>query len=238
MRFLIVLMILFSLWVCLAPFSHSETVKMANDIEKPETSAAANPAPQIGSWVEAVQGLQSPIATVRKTAEEAAKTVGRNLGDYIRGKVEQQRNMEMVQRFDQATAEGLAGFALPPEDRRRLVKRIEQAYIEDAGNKTFQLDQYHFYDLPNVLKKEYSLLTLERAESGTVDTFDLKGNLKTRWTVQHGKKEGAATTFYPDGEIHYIDIYENDRRVSRKKYDAEGQLVFEQQYSYTNTKSP
>lgn len=82
------------------------------------------------------------------------------------------------------------------------------------------------------VRKEYSQLELERTEEGMVDTYEKNGKLKTRWTLQDGSAHGPAITYYDDGEIKYIDLYEDGRRLSRKKYNRDGRLIFEQPYTY------
>lgn len=240
MSFFIFLMIVLSLWVSTAPFAHPDTFKTDS-----ARTTAAKPS-EIGQLLDAgasqaleatAEEIGNPIITMRKTAEVAARTVGKSLGQYIRGKVQHQKNMELLQRFDDALYENLLGLKLTAPERQKLVRSIEHAYIEDAESGKNQLDQFHFYDLPQLIKKEYSMIELERAEQGTVDTFNERGKLKTRWTMADGKLEGPAITYYEDGEIKYIDIYQEGRRVSRKKYNRDGQMVFEQQYSYENAKT-
>jgi antitoxin component YwqK of YwqJK toxin-antitoxin module len=239
MRLFIVLMIIVSLWVCTAPLSHPETIKFASDVKS--ESVSSDKSSQIGQLLDAgtAQAIQaagneieSPIATVRKTAEVAAKTIGKSLGNYIRGKVQHQKNIEMLQRFDGALTESMMGLRLSPQERSKLIQSIERAYIEDAESGKYELDQLHFYDLPNLVKKEYSEIEIARTEEGTVDSFNDRGELKTRWTIREGKPHGPAVTYYSDGEIKFIDIYEDGRRISRKKYNRDGQLMFEQQYNY------
>lgn len=233
MRLIIVVMIMFSLWVCAAPLSHPETVKTP--------SASSNQSSQVGQLLDAsaAQAIETAgeeitgqIITVRKTAETAARTVGKSLGNYIRGKVQQQKNIELLQRFNLALTENMAGLRLTPLERQQLVRRIEHAYVDDAETGNYKLDQLHFLDLPNVVKREYSQIEMARTQEGTVDTYTDKGLLKTRWTLQDGKQHGPAITYYDDGEIKFIDLYENGRRMSRKKYNRDGQMMFEQQYSY------
>jgi hypothetical protein len=238
MSYFIVLMIVLSLWVSTAPFAHPETLKSDSGSASARTS-------EIGRLLDAgtAQALETtaeeighPIVTMRKTAEVAARTVGKSLGQYIRGKVQHQKNMELLQRFDNALYESLLGLRLTMPERQKLVRSIERAYIEDADSGKNQLDQFNFYDLPQLVKKEYAQIELERTEQGTVDTFNERGKLKTRWTMVEGKPEGPAITYYEDGEIKYIDIYQQGRRISRKKYNRDGQMVFEQNYSYEAVK--
>ncbi len=42
------------------------------------------------------------------------------------------------------------------------------------------------------------------------------------------KKEGECKTYYDTGNIKHIDVYKDGKRVSRKKYDRQGNLASEQ----------
>jgi len=38
------------------------------------------------------------------------------------------------------------------------------------------------------------------------------------------KLDGVCKTYYPNGEIQYIDTYQNGQKINRKAYDEEGKL--------------
>ncbi len=242
MRLIIILLIIVSLWISFAPFSHTESAAPAGEIQKSETSVApvtntaSTPASVIVSQAAAplirATEIENPIETVRRTAEQAAKTVGTTLGQYVRGKYQQMKNTEMLDRFNNSLSETLIGLPLTPEQRQQLVHKVETAYVDDVDSGKYQLDQTNFHDLPLVVRKEYSDLLMEITQSGTVDSYDFSGRLKTKWTFDNKQLNGPAVTYYDDGEIHFIDFYENGKRMSRKKYDREGKLEFEQHYSY------
>ena len=79
---------------------------------------------------------------------------------------------------------------------------------------------------------QYAEILLNRTRNGTVDTYYMNGRLKTRWNLQDGKPQGSITSYYENGEILYIDHYEEGKKMSRKKYDPDGKLEFEQSYDY------
>lgn len=71
------------------------------------------------------------------------------------------------------------------------------------------------------------------------------GNRQGKWTFysetgielssthyEHGKKHGASFAKYPNGALHYIGEYENDKEVGIwKMYDEKGNLATEKDYS-------
>jgi antitoxin component YwqK of YwqJK toxin-antitoxin module len=74
---------------------------------------------------------------------------------------------------------------------------------------------------------------------------DNMGNRHGKWTFysesgiemssthyEHGKKHGASFAKYPNGAMHYMGEYENDKEVGVwKMYDEKGTLVTEKDYS-------
>ena len=74
---------------------------------------------------------------------------------------------------------------------------------------------------------------------------DNMGNRQGKWTFysetgiemssahyEHGKKHGASFAKYPNGNLHYIGEYENDKEVGIwKTYDEKGNLATEKDYS-------
>jgi antitoxin component YwqK of YwqJK toxin-antitoxin module len=74
---------------------------------------------------------------------------------------------------------------------------------------------------------------------------DNMGNRQGKWTFynetgielssthyEHGKKHGASFAKYPNGVLHYIGEYENDKEVGIwKMYDENGNLATEKDYS-------
>lgn len=239
MQILIVWMIILSLWICTAPLAHPETVQVSEEVKTAEVpSAPAQQSPSGGLFQESLSeivreaGIENPILSVKKTADAAARSVGRSLGQYIRGQYQQRKNEDILQRFDYSLSQNMAGLHLTPEERRRMIQKIQDDYIQDAESGKLELDQQNFRDLPKIVKKQYAEIELARTESGNVPTYDNKGGLKTLWAVKRGLLEGPAVTYYPDGEIKYIDLYKSGRKVNRKKFDEEGKLVFEQNYDY------
>ncbi len=74
---------------------------------------------------------------------------------------------------------------------------------------------------------------------------DNMGNRHGKWTFysesgialssthyEHGKKHGASFAKYPNGTLHYMGEYENDKEVGVwKMYDEKGNLTTEKDYS-------
>lgn len=237
MRLIVIFLILFSLWICVVPFSHCESVS-EGDIKKTETTVSSSNSSNSGLMREGISamaqevGIVNPLTAVKRTANEAARSIGRSLGQYVRGQYLQIKNTELLTRFDNSLAETMSGLPLNSEERSQMIYDIQQAYIQDAEKGAYKLDQSNFNDLPKLVRKSYSEIVLKRTPEGIIDTYDEKGNLKTRWTKQNGALNGPAITYYPNGEIHYIDVYEQGWKINRKKYDEEGQLIFEQNYDY------
>lgn len=170
-----------------------------------------------------------------KAAEKAgtlAKTVGTSIGDYVKEKQVEKKQEELVQRFYDSLYSLVRPLSLSPEEFRELITRVENLYIEDGETGKLKLDAVYFRELPMIVKREYADMALERTRNGTVDTYYLSGALKTRWQIQNGQPQGAAITYYENGEMLYIDTYEKGQRIYRKKYDKEGRLEFEQAYQY------
>lgn len=240
MRLIVIFLILFSLWVTVVPLAHCET-----SLEETQPQTTATETSKTGTGSRFVKeglsamvqeaGFVNPLDTVTRTAQEAARSVGRSLGQYVRGQYLQIKNTDLLTRFDNALAETMAGLPLNSEERTQMIYDVQHAYIQDAEQGKYQLDQTNFRDLPILVRKSYSEIVLNRTRDGIIDTYDEKGFLKTRWTKQNGILDGPVITYYRNGEIHYIDVYEKGWKVNRKKYDEEGQLIFDQNYSYQKT---
>lgn len=222
MRATLIFLLFFNLGIsvvpCLAASSESTT----------PPSSKAEEAPLLSEAVAAGQTL----SVVNRTVNHAAKSLGRSLGQYLRGQYQHLKNVEILERFDNALNDQLAVLSLNPEERNLIIQNIEQAYVKDAESGRLQLDQENFRDLPNLVRKEYSEILFKRTQDGVVDTYDSEGRLKTRWTLKDRQPHGAVTTFYQNGEIRYIDLYESGKKTNRKKYDKEGRLVFSENYTY------
>ncbi|MDD5216636.1 MAG: hypothetical protein PHS88_00880 [Candidatus Omnitrophica bacterium] len=178
-----------------------------------------------------------------RTAEKTstlAKSVTENLGDYVKEKSAEKRRNDLMQNFYLNLEGAIRPLQLNREERLALVTGVEKIYIEDGESGKNKLDTLYFRDLPQIVKKEYADIVLARTQNGPVDTYDWQGHLKTRWNIKNGKPDGAVITHYDNGEILYIDNYENGRNVHRKKYNPEGKLEFEQAYQYEDksTESP
>jgi antitoxin component YwqK of YwqJK toxin-antitoxin module len=42
------------------------------------------------------------------------------------------------------------------------------------------------------------------------------------------KLEGMCKTYYPNGELHYIDTYHDGQKINTKAYDEKGKLQSDQ----------
>lgn len=173
-----------------------------------------------------------------KAAEKAggmAKTVGETIGDYLREKQIEKYQQALVENFYGHLLFQLDHYQLTPVEREKIVNRIEKIYIEDGKTGVYKLDVMQFREMPALVKKEYAEITLKETQNGTVDTFYSNGNLKTRWNLLRGEPHGVVTTYYENGELLYIDHYKEGRKISRKKYDSDGKLEFEQAYDYESS---
>lgn len=160
----------------------------------------------------------------------AAKSIGQSFGDYVRDKQLQRRQRELVERFYFALNNAARGLDLNAVEYRELISRVEKIYIEDGETGQYGLDPLYFREMPQVIKKEFADIVFARTKNGVVDTYYLSGALKTRWQLREGSPEGIVSSYYEDGEILYIDTYKNGMKISRKKFNHEGRLEFEQAY--------
>ncbi len=170
-----------------------------------------------------------------KAAERAgtvAKTAAKVVGEYVREKQYQKKQDELLQAFYHRLYDESYPLKLSPEEHQRLVSRVEDAYIEDGDDGKYELDTTTFSDMPTLVRRFAGEMKLQRASDGIVDTYYDSGALKTRWRLKDGEPEGPVVTYYEDGEIKTIDIYEEGRRLVRRKYNADGKLEFEQKYDY------
>ena len=184
---------------------------------------------------------QRPFDVVReagKQASEVARSLGKALGQQVRNMQIQEKQKVLLERFEQSFSILTRGLALNPDEREHLHFAVEKIYIEDFESGENRLDQFEFRDLPDIIQMEFAEIELARTANGTVNTYNVDGSLKTVWTLRNGKPDGAVVTYYKNKEMQYIDIYKEGRRINRKKYDEEGKLVFEQDYSYELSASP
>ncbi len=168
-------------------------------------------------------------------AKAVRNSVTSSIGDYVKEKQKEGRRGEQLHRFYTNLEYVIVGLRLAPPDQNALAERIKQIYIEDAESGRRQLDALHFSQLPYVARKEYAEMLRARTRDGEVDTFYLNGALKTHWVLKNGRPEGAIVTNDENGEIRYIDLYKEGRKIRRSKYDSEGRLVFQQNYDYDLT---
>lgn len=174
----------------------------------------------------------SPVEAISQQANTLARNLGQALGEYVKGKRMEVKKKGIVQDFDIAFDHFTRQLDLDSGEMDYLLWEVENAYIRDAELEKPELDQQGFRDLANVIKKEYAEMKLETLENGSLNTYYYSGEIKTRWEYKDRRPHGDVVTYYPNGEILYIDIYDQGKRLSRKKYDAEGRLLFEQDYSY------
>lgn len=208
----------------------------ASSLKLPERESVFSPLPS-AAWVVPYQTTanQKLIDVLVATTEKAgtfAKNVGQSLGDYVKERQIEVKQQELIRRFYEELDFVVRPMRLAQPDYDELIRRVEQVYIEDGESGAFKLDTASFRDLPVIVKAQHAEMTLKRVTDGDVETYYPNGALKTRWTLAAGKLNGAATTYYEDGEILYIDLYREGLKIHRKKFDREGKLEFEQAYDY------
>ena len=178
------------------------------------------------------QKLADALWNTADKAGSIAKSVSHGIGDYVRERQIDRKQQEIVSRF-YAKLEALsASLNLTFLEKKELISKVEQIYVQDGETDQYHLDTLQFRELPQIIKKEYSEILLSKTQNGTVDVYDLKGKIKSKWEMKDAKPHGAVITYYENGDILYIDLYEQGRKISRKKYDQEGKLEFEQNYDY------
>ena len=195
------------------------------------------PKPVFSYWEDAYEGFTGnrPLDAVRevqKQAAQTAKSLGRALSEQIKNKQIQEKQKQLLQRFDLAFVDLTRGLKLNGDEREHLLLQVEKAYIDDFDSGRNALDQTEFRDLPDLVQKGYGEIEFARTVNGKVDTYYLTGEVKTRWNFKNGQLDGAVITYYRSGEMKFIDIYKDGQRVNRKKYDPEGKMVFDQSYTY------
>ncbi|MBN1687656.1 MAG: TerC/Alx family metal homeostasis membrane protein [Candidatus Omnitrophica bacterium] len=164
-----------------------------------------------------------------------AKSVGETTESYVKQKQREKKQKDLVEQFHWSLDKCLRPLHLNQKEHDELLSRVENAYIEDYKSGRYQLDPFSFKDMPNVVKAEYAEMRLEETVEGVIDTYYYNGNLKTRWYLSRGMPYGQIVTYYENGEILYMDTYEEGVRISRRKYDQEGRLEFEQSYGLENS---
>ncbi|MFA6599800.1 MAG: hypothetical protein WC352_01955 [Candidatus Omnitrophota bacterium] len=212
--------------------------KAATEKSIPAAGTAGSGAPRDpAQWADFYQ--DNPNAKLAVALWDAVTNTGvlaRNVGDSIAGYVKdrqlQTEQRELLDRFYAQCQDQIRPLNLSLGDSRELMQRIERAYIEDSEKGTYRLDIRTFRDLPNLVKKEYAEMLLPVTRDGMTATFYPSGAVKTRWRYKGGRPEGPIVTYYETGDILYIDYYRDGEKISRRKYDPEGKLEFEQAYAY------
>ena len=66
--------------------------------------------------------------------------------------------------------------------------------------------------------------------NGITKTYDGQGRLKTEFNFVENRLEGVTKYYRPDGKPLYEDAYEDGKKVSRKRYDASGNMSGEEKF--------
>jgi len=223
---------------------------LAPFLGNPGRSVSAAEAPSSADPLEAVlpawAGRQEPSSEsklgwalwemTQKTGEAARTvkdTVKTSITDYVKDKAKQSRQQDLIEKFYTNLHYVTGSLNLAPHDQQELTSRVQRAYIEDAESGRYEFDSLHFRELPYIVRKEYADMVLLRTKNGEAETYHLNGTLKTRWTFKNGQPDGPIVTYYENGDINFIDVFKEGRKIRRTKYDTEGKLVFEQNYEYS-----
>ncbi len=161
-----------------------------------------------------------------------AKNVGESVSGYVKDRQMQLEQQQLLEQFYLSCRRLLGPLRLSSADYRELIAKLEQHYIDDGQKGQPQLDLKTFRDLSNLVKLEHADLLRRRAKDGEFPEYYPSGVMKTRWRFKEGKPEGAVVTYYESGDILYIDHYREGEKISRRKYDREGKMEFEQVYDY------
>ena len=199
----------------------------------PQGPQAAWPYPAYSLRSQMEQQLAAALVKTAGKAGNLAKTVGQGISEYVRERQMERTQQELVQGFYMHLESALEAYLIEDSATyHEITAEVERIYIEDGSTDEIGLDTLTFREMPDVVRHVYGDILLRRAQNGAVTTYYMNGTPKTDWTLRGGQPHGSVTTYYPDGEILYIDIYEEGRRMSRRKYDQEGRLEFEQDYRY------
>lgn len=223
----------------LAPFlgNPGRSVSAANAPSVSDPLEAVLPAGSGHQEVSAESKLGWALWEMTQKTGDAAKavkdTVKTTITDYVKDKQKQSRQQDLVEKFYTNLQYVSSNLHLAPHDQQDLTTRVQRVYIEDAESGRYELDSLHFRELPYIVRKEYADMVLARTENGEAETYHLNGTLKTRWQLKEGQPDGPIVTYYENGEINFIDVFKDGRKIRRTKYDTEGKLVFEQNYEYS-----
>lgn len=177
--------------------------------------------------------LSQLLIQVAEKTGVLAKNVGGNIGEYVKEKQLQKKQVVLVQNFYQALDNEASAYKMGPDEYNQLRRGVERLYIEDGTSGKHQLDPIYFRQMPVIVKKVLADIRLPKIKDGPATIYYTNGLVYQQWNFKEGQPHGSVVTYYEDsGEIQFIDIYENGKRLLRRKYDAEGKLTFEQKYQY------
>jgi len=65
---------------------------------------------------------------------------------------------------------------------------------------------------------------------GKVTMFYADGRLRTEMNFKDDRQEGATKTYSRDGKLEYIYTHRRGQLINRKRFDADGKLIHDQDY--------
>lgn len=176
------------------------------------------------------QSLTMVLVQAAKGAGKWAETIGKNVEIYVEQKQFQKAQTELLQYFHESFDYHARIYPLSDEQRIELRQRVEEIYIREGLEPKYGLDMVNLRDMPLVIRKVQADIQKETAWTETVETYSVTGVREGVWPYKEGKLHGNVLIYNQDGELRYIDTYQNGNKASRKKFDDEGRLEFEQDY--------
>ncbi len=176
------------------------------------------------------QSLTMVLVQAAKGAGKWAETIGKNVEIYVEQKQFQKAQTELLQYFYDSYNYHSRIYPLSDEQRVDLRRRVEEIYIREGLEPKYELDMVNLRDMPLVIQKVQADMQKETAWTETVETYSVKGVREGVWPYKEGKLHGNVLIYNQDGELRYIDTYQNGNKINRKKFDDEGRLEFEQAY--------
>ena len=102
---------------------------------------------------------------------------------------------------------------------------------EESNYKKGKLDgKYRNYYTTGSLGGEWSYKNGKR--EGVTKFYWENGNTKAERIFKDGKQEGVCRRYYNSGELRYIEVYKNGKLINKKKYNANGEIIYEKNYTH------
>ncbi len=175
--------------------------------------------------------LQALIKAAERGAD-VAKGMGKSIQIYMENAKSERERGELIRHFYESLYFHAGNLPLSGAEWREMERNVEAIYIEDGQTGKYGLDPVYFRDMPEVVKKINADIQHKKIQDGTLETFYVNGQVKTVWKFRQGRPHGIVVSYDEAGNLAFIDTYQEGYKTNRKKYTAEGQLEFSQDYPH------